>query len=97
MFQVSDSRDINYANAPGCARRSKVYSLAGVEELTGGEISYTLPLGVTHLTVTGYGGNSFFDQYGRAGWRAIHRQDNPRRRTALGDPVGCLAVRHRDH
>lgn len=59
LFQVSDSRDINYANN-WLRPPNEVYSLAGIEELTGGEISYTLPLGVTHLTVTGYGGNSFF-------------------------------------
>lgn len=59
LFQVSDSRDIGYANT-WLRAPNEVYSLAGVEQLTGGEISYTLPIGVTHLTLTGYGGNSFF-------------------------------------
>jgi len=57
LFAVSASRDINYSNiwlrAP-----NEVYSLANIEELRGGEITYAHPIGSTRLSLTGYAGKT---------------------------------------
>lgn len=57
LFAISDSRDINYANV-WLRAPNEVYSLANMEELRGGEFTYSLPIGSTHLSLTGYAGNS---------------------------------------
>lgn len=57
LFMISDSRDIGYANS-WVRPPNEVYSLASVEELKGGEASYTLPIASTRLVFTGYAGTS---------------------------------------
>ena len=59
LFMISDSRDINYANT-WIRPPNEVYSLGGEEEMTGGQFTYSLPLGPTHVSLTGYAGNSQF-------------------------------------
>ena len=57
LFAISDSRDVNYANT-WIRPPNEVYSLANIEELDGGEATYSLPIGSTHLSLTGFAGNS---------------------------------------
>jgi hypothetical protein len=57
LFAISDSRDVNYANT-WVRPPNEVYSLANIEELNGAEASYNLPLGASHLLLTGFAGNS---------------------------------------
>jgi hypothetical protein len=57
LFAISDSRDIGYANV-WLRAPNEVYTLASLKELRGGEVSYSLPLGPTHLTLTGYAGDA---------------------------------------
>lgn len=57
LFMVSDSRDIGYANS-WMRPPNEVYSLAQIEELKGGEATYSLAIGPTRLVLTGYAGNS---------------------------------------
>jgi hypothetical protein len=57
LFMISDSRDIGYANT-WVRPPNEVYALSLNEELKGGEATYTIPLGTTHLSATGYAGNS---------------------------------------
>lgn len=57
LFAISDSRDINYANV-WLRAPNEVYNLANIEELRGGEFTYSLPLGTTRLSFTGYAGES---------------------------------------
>lgn len=57
LFAISDSRDVNYANT-WIRPPNEVYSLANITELNGGEATYSLPLGSTHLALTGFAGNS---------------------------------------
>jgi Gram-negative porin len=57
LYAISDSRHINYANT-WIRPPNEVYALGNDDELKGGEVSYTLPIGSTHLTGTGYYGES---------------------------------------
>ena len=57
LFMISDSRDIGYANT-WVRPPNEVYALSLNEELKGGEATYTIPLGTTQLSATGYAGNS---------------------------------------
>lgn len=57
IFAVSDSLDVNYANV-WLRPPNEVYSLGSMKELNGGEFTYSLPLLGTHLSFTGYAGNS---------------------------------------
>lgn len=57
LFMISDSRDIGYANT-WVRPPNEVYALSLNEELKGGEATYTIPAGSTHVSVTGYAGNS---------------------------------------
>lgn len=57
VFMISDSRDIGFANT-WVRPPNEVYALGLNEELKGAEATYTIPLGTTHIAVTGYGGNS---------------------------------------
>ncbi|MGH8208372.1 MAG: hypothetical protein ACREU6_02040 [Steroidobacteraceae bacterium] len=57
LFAVSDSLDVGYANV-WLRPPNEVYSLGSMEELNGGEGTYTLPIGTTHLSLTGYVGSS---------------------------------------
>jgi len=63
VFMISDSRDIGYANT-WVRPPNEVYALSLNEELKGGEIAYTLPVGPTHVTFTAYAGNSSADPLG---------------------------------
>lgn len=57
IFMISDSRDIGYANT-WVRPPNEVYTLSLNEELKGGEATYSIPVGSTHVSVTGYAGNS---------------------------------------
>jgi hypothetical protein len=57
LFAISDSRDIGYANT-WVRPPNEVYGLANLESLNGAQATYTLPIGPTHLSVTGFVGNS---------------------------------------
>lgn len=57
LFMISDSRDIGYANN-WVRPPNEVYALSLNEELKGGEATYTIPVGPTHLSGTAYAGNS---------------------------------------
>jgi hypothetical protein len=63
VFMISDSRDIGYANN-WVRPPNEVYALSLNEELKGGEATYTIPVGSTHVAVTGYAGNSFANPLG---------------------------------
>src|ERR1700722_12236486 len=51
VFMISDSRDIGYANT-WVRPPNEVYALSLNEELKGGEATYTIPVGPTHLSLT---------------------------------------------
>jgi hypothetical protein len=57
LFAVSESRDINYANI-WLRPPNEVYAMANIEELDGGQATYTQGIGSTHLSLTGYAGDS---------------------------------------
>jgi hypothetical protein len=57
LFAISESRDINYANV-WLRPPNEVYAMANIEELDGAQVTYSLPIGSTHLSLTGYTGNS---------------------------------------
>jgi hypothetical protein len=57
LFAISESRDIGYANT-WIRPPNEVYGLANLESLNGAQATYTLPIGSTHLSVTGFAGNS---------------------------------------
>ena len=62
LFMISDSRDIGYANT-WVRPPNEVYALGLDEELKGGEATYTIPVGHTHVSVTAYAGNSLTNAY----------------------------------
>jgi len=57
IFAISDSLDVGYANV-WLRPPQEVYALSNLKELNGGEFSYSLPVGGTHLTLTGYAGDT---------------------------------------
>ena len=57
IFAISDSLDVGYANV-WLRPPQEVYALANLKELNGGELSYSLPVAGTHLTLTGYAGDT---------------------------------------
>lgn len=60
MFMVSDTRNVGYANTL-VRQPNEVYSLAGLKQLDGGDISYSFGMGSTNMTVQGFFGKSKFD------------------------------------
>ncbi len=57
IFAISDSLDVGYANV-WLRPPQEVYALSNLKELNGVEFSYSLPLAGTHLTLTGYAGDT---------------------------------------
>ena len=56
VFLISDTRNINYSNT-WIRPPNEVYALAGLGDVDGGEATYRIPLGTSHLVVTGFTGN----------------------------------------
>jgi hypothetical protein len=61
VFLISDTRNINYANT-WVRPPNEVYALAGVGIVDGGEATYRIPIGASHLAVTAYTGNGVISQ-----------------------------------
>jgi len=57
IFAISDSLDVGYANV-WLRPPQEVYALSNLKELNGAELSYSLSLGGTHLTLTPYVGDT---------------------------------------
>jgi hypothetical protein len=57
IFAISDSLDVGYANV-WLRPPQEVYALANLKELNGAELSYSLPMAGTHVTVTAYAGDT---------------------------------------
>ncbi|MBB5863496.1 hypothetical protein [Xanthomonas sp. 3058] len=73
-FAISDTRNIGYAN-PWVHAPSEVYGLAVIDQLRGGDITYSHDLGGGTLKVTGLAGKNYFAADVGTGPLAL-KQDN---------------------